>query len=43
MWIVSYPGFLQQVTRVFESRERAEQWARQVGKFDRCTITRAAA
>lgn len=37
-WVVRYSGFLQQVERRFPTRERAEQWARQVGMFDRCTI-----
>lgn len=28
---VTYPGFLQQVTRDFPTRDRAEQWARMAG------------
>lgn len=39
-WTVVYSGFLQTVTRRFNSRHRAEQWARQVGIFNRCTIAR---
>jgi len=31
MWVVRYRGFLQQVERFFSTKERAEQWARQVG------------
>lgn len=34
MYVVEYPGFLQIVRREFESLERAQQWARQVGKND---------
>ncbi len=36
--VVTYPGFLQPVSRTFPNRERAEQWARQVGVFTRATI-----
>ena len=38
-WIVSYLGFLQYVVRRFPTRERAEQWARQAGVYDKATIT----
>ena len=40
MWTVTYTGFLQAVTRTFETQERAIQWARQVGKFDQAVITK---
>lgn len=30
---LSYSGFLQTVIRYFDSLERAEQWARQVGVY----------
>ena len=33
MWTVSFRGFLGAVVREFTTRERAEQWARQVGRF----------
>jgi len=36
---VSYPGFLQTVERFFYTLERAEQYARQVGKAKIATIT----
>lgn len=39
--IVTYPGFLQTVTRRFPSRKAAEQWARQAGVFARATFARA--
>ncbi len=32
MFTVSYSAFLQRVTREFDTRERAEQWCRQIGK-----------
>lgn len=35
---VTYSGFLQKVCRVFESKSRAVQWARQCGVYDRATI-----
>ena len=37
-WRVSYYGFLQEVVRFFPTRERAEQWARQVGRFNSSMI-----
>lgn len=36
---VSYHGFLGIIVRTFDSRERAEQWARQAGVFSTATIT----
>lgn len=33
-WQVTYKGFLQTVTRSFESREAAETWLRQTGRRD---------
>ena len=36
--VVTYAGFLQTVTRTFNNRERAEQWARRVGVYDWATI-----
>jgi hypothetical protein len=39
MTTVTYAGFLGPVARTFETRERAEQWARQVGVFDRATFS----
>jgi hypothetical protein len=38
---LSYRGFLQHVIRDFDTREDAEQWARQVGVFKTATITYA--
>ena len=35
---VHYDGFLQRVERYFYIRERAEQWIRQVGKYQ-ATVT----
>lgn len=35
---VHYEGFLQRVERYFYMRERAEQWIRQVGKYQ-ATVT----
>jgi len=34
MYIIKYRGFLQTVTRVFKTRERAEQWLKQIGRSD---------
>jgi hypothetical protein len=36
---VEYAGFLGKVTRQFTDAERAEQWARQVGKSSVATFT----
>ncbi len=36
---VSYPGFLQFITRDFPSRAEAEQWLRQVGKARDTNVT----
>ena len=33
-WEITYNGFLQTVTRSFPSRERGEQWLRQIGRKD---------
>ncbi len=33
-YIISYSGFLEQVKREFDTRERAEQWCRQIGRKD---------
>ncbi len=33
-FVVTYPGFLQRVTRYFSTRDRAVQWCAQVGKPD---------
>lgn len=33
MWIVKYRGFLQNIERVFTTRERAIQWAQQSGVY----------
>ena len=41
LWAVEYPGFLQTVCRRFESKERAEQWARQAGVYGRARIVPA--
>jgi len=35
---VTYYGFAQQVNRYFPTLERAQQWARQVGVFSKCTF-----
>lgn len=40
-WTVTYRGFLQAVTRAFKTKERAEQWARQVGVYNRALIAKA--
>ena len=40
-YTVTYRGFLQPVVRTFQTRERAEQWARQVGIYHRAIITKA--
>jgi len=37
-WRVSYRGFLQDIVRFFPTRERAEQWARQAGRFNSSII-----
>ena len=42
VYVVTFPGFLQQVERIFPNRERAEQWARQVGVFRQAKITKRA-
>lgn len=39
MITVSYIGFLGIVVRQFETMERAQQWARQCGIFDKCKFT----
>lgn len=36
---VQYKGFLQTVERYFYTRDRAEQYTRQVGKYNEATIT----
>ena len=33
-YAVRYRGFLQSVSRMFSTRERAEQWCRQIGRPD---------
>lgn len=43
MYGVTYDGFLQRVTRIFPTRERAEQWARQAGVFKIAKIRRVKA
>lgn len=43
MTVVTYAGFLQRIVRTFPNRERAEQWARQVGVYRRATITEVSA
>lgn len=35
---VKYRGLFVFVTRTFPSLERAHQWARQAGVFDKCTF-----
>ena len=39
MWTVTYRGFLQTVSRSFDTKERAIQWARQCGVFEIATIS----
>jgi hypothetical protein len=42
-YAVQYRGFLQTVVRTFSTRERAEQWCRQIGRADlvRCDDCRS--
>ena len=35
---VSYDGFLQHIERDFPTQEKAIQWARKVGVYERCEI-----
>ena len=37
-YTVTYTGFLQTITRTFPTKQRAEQWAQQVGVFDKAII-----
>ena len=34
MFTVTYRGFLQTVSRSFPTRDKAEQWCRQIGRID---------
>jgi len=35
---ITYPGFLQTVTREFDTEEQATLWLRKVGKYERASI-----
>jgi hypothetical protein len=39
---VTYRGLFVYVTRKFDTLERAQQWARQVGVFGKCTFKETA-
>ena len=38
-YIAEYQGFLKTIRREFDSKERAETWARQVGQFNNVKIS----